>query len=76
MSKFIPKCVRRNLPCLKHSEGKYYNHICGEKYIKKTRQPLSQETKSKISIRNKLLGIKPPSRKGKIPWNKGLKGFW
>lgn len=33
----------------------------------------SNELRKSISDHNKTKGIKPPSRKGKIPWNKGLK---
>lgn len=35
----------------------------------------SEEYKKRMSERNKLLGIKPPSRLGTIPWNKGKKGI-
>ena len=34
--------------------------------------PESNEARQKISEINKAKGIKPPSRKGKTPWNKGL----
>ncbi len=34
----------------------------------------SEETKRKISQHHLQTGIKPPSRKGCIPWNKGLRG--
>lgn len=32
----------------------------------------SNESRSKISALHKSKGTKPPSRKGKVPWNKGL----
>lgn len=37
---------------------------------------ISEETKKKISDSLKRKGIKPPSRKGKSPWNKGRSGIY
>lgn len=38
------------------------------------RKIISEETRRKLSEATKRNGHKPPSRKGKIPWNKGKKG--
>ena len=61
----LPKC------CPRHSEGKYSHHAHGEKYTKIKRESFSLERRKEMSAVAKKLGIRPPSRTGSIPWNKG-----
>ncbi len=41
----IPKCIRENMPCDKHIDGKFTHWLCGEKYSPKDRHKLWEEKK-------------------------------
>ena len=60
--KYIPKCLKLNAPCKKHSTGKYLNCSCGEAYLKIPRKPITDETRLKMSL----------ACIGKTAWNKGI----
>lgn len=67
-----PICIREGRACPRHKEGHYRHNKCGENYVTLVRKPMSLKQRLAIGERNKKLGIKPPSRFGVSPWNKGI----